>query len=184
MKRGTKVFISGLILTIVGAFLVPYMMIMPLFKAEYPEFKFKNPGKDNISLTEPGKYYLWNDYQTVYEGKVYNTSKQLPNGTTVKIFDLNSGKELKFNSDSSISVSMGNDAQNSIGYVEISGPQTLDIQIESGEERVFTFAQSRFMKILKSITGAIVLTAVLTVSGIIFIIWGIIRMTSKDPNTE
>lgn len=171
-------------MTIVGAFIIPYSMIMPLFKAEYPEFQFKNPGKENIEVETPGKYYLWNDYQTFFDGQTYNTSKQLPNGTKIKVIDADTGKELKFNPDASISVSVGNNSQTSIGYVEISSPQTLSVQIESNEERVFTFAQSRFMKILSTVAGAIVLSAILTVSGIGALIWGLVRMTAKEPKEQ
>lgn len=159
-------------------------MIMPLFKAEYPEFQFKNPGMENIQVSTPGKYYLWNDYQTFFEGQSFSTSKQLPNGTKVTVIDSVSGKELTFNPDASISISVGNNAQTSIGYVEISGPQSLSVQIESNEERVFTFAQSRFMKIISTVAGAIVLSAILTLSGIGALIWGLVRMTSKEKKVQ
>jgi len=184
MGKGKKMFFCGLIVTALGLIIIPYFKIAPLFNKEYPEFTFLTPGIDKAKVDVPGKYYIWNDYKTFYNNQSYNLSKSLPNGTTIKITDAASGEELKLIPDTGITVSVGDNHQNSVGYVEISNTKTLNIQVTCPEERVFTFAQSRFMSIVKTLFGMFVVCAFLSVFGIFLIIFGAIRMTAPRPPAQ
>lgn len=186
MKFGTKILLTGILLTIAGIFVVPYLFIMPLFESKYPEITFKAPGEETIEVIAPGRYYLWNDYQTFFDGQAYNNSKQLPSGTRIKIMDDESGKEMTFVSDSAISLSVGNKAQNSIGYVEVTDEKSLKIEVsQNSEERILTFAKSRFMDIVGTLISTGIFATILASSGIAMIIWGLVRMSSKEkPEIE
>ena len=184
MRKGKKMLLCGLFVTALGLIIIPYIKIFPLFNTEYPEFTFVSPGLDNVEVGMAGKYYIWNDFKTFYNNRSYNNSKTLPNGTTFKITDSQTGEELKLNPDQSITVSVGDNQQSSVGYIELEGKRTLNIHVSSSEERVFTFAQSRFMSIIKTLFGTFIACAFLSVFGIFLIIFGAIRMTAPRPPAQ
>jgi len=186
VKFGTKILLTGILLTVAGIFVVPYLFIMPLFESKYPEVTFKAPGVGTIEIIAPGRYYLWNDYQTFYDGQTYNNSKRLPSGTRIRIVNEESGKEIPFVADSSISLSVGNKAQNSVGYVEVSDGKSLKIEVsQNSEDRILTFAKSRFMDILGTLITTGIFASILAFSGIGMMIWGLIRMSAgEEPVIE
>lgn len=185
MRRGMKTFLLGLITVVLGSVVIPYVKIKPLFDAKYPEFTFKGPCEEVFMIDAPGKYYLWNDYQTFFENKNYDVSKKLPNGVKIKMTDSESGKEIAFNPDSSINFKVNRVSQNSVGYIVLGGKTNVKITIDGlSEDRVFTLAQSKVMDIFSTVIGTIITAGVLTVFGIFLVIWGIVKLSTKKKEDE
>lgn len=176
MKRGVKTIIAGVVLFITGAVFVPVACILLLIFNRSNDVQFKVPGTKEINIEKPGRYYLWNDYQTIYHGKSYSRSKHIPDGMEIKIRDAD-GAPLSFIADTSISSEDNGLAENSIGYVEVKSPGKVEIEISGGnEERIFSFAPSNILKIVGLIFGTIGLSALIAISGIAVGIWGIVKL--------
>ena len=180
MKKGIKTLITGILLSAVGAIVVPIAVVLPLIldKSDQQQ-QFVVPSTTEVEVGEPGRHYLWNDYQTFYDGKNYSQSKSIPDGIEIHVADLD-GKSLPFTSDTSISSSVGSYSKNSIGYVEVDSPGKLTVAVSgSPDNRVFSFSKSEIMKILGLIFGGIGLCLLLTTAGIGISIWGIIKLVKK-----
>lgn len=175
MKSGLILFILGGLLFI-GAFIVPFLFVLPLILGKTDEIQFKVPGELEFNAQTSGRYYLWNNYETVYHGKTYDDSEKLPDGLDIEVRDAN-GKELQFTGDTSSSVNGHGTSARSIGYVEVAQPGKLTIEVSGGtKERVFSFSKSKFVKILGLVSagvGASILAFIISVG---LIIWGILKL--------
>ena len=137
MKPGLKTLIIGITLFLLGGFVIPVLLILPIFLTKSSEQQFLIPGAKELTIEEPSRYYLWNDFQTVFEGKSYSRSERLSDGIEITVTD-GTGKILAFQSDTSIYSSSGSSSKNSIGYVDVSEPGELFITVKSAsEKRVF-----------------------------------------------
>ena len=145
--------IAGAVLFILGTVIVPVLFILPLIFGKSDEVQFIVPGTFEAKTEKPGRYYLWNDFQTFYDGKSYNRSERIPDGMEIRIWN-SDGTQLHLVSDPSISSSNGNSAAKSIGFVEIEKPGKVKIAVTGGDQRVLSFAPSKVFKIAGLILGA------------------------------
>lgn len=171
--------IVGAVLFILGTVIVPVLFILPLIFGKSDEVQFMVPGTFEAKAEKPGRYYLWNDFQTIYDGKSYNRSEGLPDGMVIKILN-SDGTQLHLVSDPSISTSNGSSAAKSIGYVEIENPGKIKIEVTGGDERVLSFAPSKVFKIVGLIVGAFAASALISISGLAIGIWGIIKLVRSN----
>ncbi|MDD5262205.1 MAG: hypothetical protein PHD76_10200 [Methylacidiphilales bacterium] len=167
MKKGLKTLIAGILLFVIGAFVVPIAMILPLILDGSKETQFMIPGSAEVDIEKPGRYYLWNDYQTVFEGKSYNRSEGIPDGLEISIKSAN-GEKLKFVSDTSISSSSGSSSKHSIGYIQAGNPGKLTVAVSgTAEPRVFSFSESGIMKMLGLIFAGSAISILVALTGIL-----------------
>jgi hypothetical protein len=182
-KRGSKSILLGLILFAGGAFVLPLIVVLSLFHEKPNEVQFIVPGEALLHAEKPGRYYVWNDFRTFYQGRNYHQSELIPDGVRIQISN-SKGEPLELITDSSITHSSGSASRKSIGYVEVAHPDTLKIEVSGGDEpRVLSFAQSRFFKIFGRIMGGFALSALTALSGIGLTIWGIFKF-SKSTRTN
>jgi hypothetical protein len=175
MKPGVKTIISGA-LFILCSLIVPLLIALPLILGKADEIRFRVPVNTEFTAREPGRYILWNDYQTLYNGRNYNQSQSLLDGMKIQILDAN-GSPLELINDGSTSVTSGTDAAKSIGYVEIEHPGKLQIEVSGGtEDRVFSFGRSRVLRIVGTILVGIGASVLLGLLGVLLVVWGIIKM--------
>ena len=178
MKPGTKPIILGVILFTLGGIAFPAAIILPLFLDDSIDQQFSIPGTIQVAIEEPGRYYLWNDHQTIFNGKTYNRSEDLPDGIEISITDTATGTLFDFIDTASISISGGNSAKRSIGYIEVSNPTRLQVDITGGnEDRIFSFARATFFEKLKRIFGGVALAFLAGSSGVGLVIWGVVKST-------
>jgi hypothetical protein len=184
MKRGIKTIIAGVVLFVLGAFVIPllcgFLVVLPLFLGSSNEVQFKIPGTAEATVEKPGRYYVWNDYRTFYQGKNYDRSERIPDGVEIRIHDSKGGL-LEFVGSTAISSTAGSSSKNSIGYVDIERPGKVSIEVSGGnEERVFSFAQSGILKLFGSILGAFGLSMLVAIAGFGITIWGIVKMVKAE----
>ncbi len=185
MKTGIKTIIAGVSLVILGVFAVPAAIVLPLILGDSNEKQFEIPGNTQIAVEKPGRYYLWNDYQTVFQGKSYNRFKSIPDGIEIKITNAETGELLDFVSDISISSSIGSSSQNTIGYIELQEPCSVDITVIGGaEKRVFSFSKSKLRDMLWLIIGGFVLSPTLGIAGFGITTWGIVKLGRSNKKGE
>lgn len=143
MKKGILPLGIGIFL-VITAIVAPIPVFISLLSQDKHETVFMIPATLEAQVNEPGKYYLWHNHHTVFEGEVYANNEELPHGLKISISD-GSGSELPFIADASTSSSSGSSAKQSIGYVEIAHPQQLKISISNtAENRIFSFSKSNF----------------------------------------
>lgn len=165
---------------LVAVMVVPLLFVLLLVFEHKQETQFKIPGTTAVAVKEPGRYYLWNDFRTIYNGKGYNKSESIPDGIEIRIRDA-SGHQLQFVSDASISMNDNGNAKKSIGYVEVERPGEVTVEVTGGsEERIFSFSQSGLLRIFGLVFGGFALSAMIAVAGLGLIIWGIVRLAKAN----
>jgi hypothetical protein len=184
MKPGIKKIITGGVIFFVGAFVIPLSFVLPLILHHEQESQFKAPGNTEITVTKPGRYYLWNDFRTIYDGKSYDRSENIPDGLDIRIQDAD-GHQLQFVSDGSISSSSSTSAKKSIGYVEVERAGKVTINVRGGSEnRIFSFSQSGLLMMFGLVLGGAGLAIVVSAAGIGLIIWGIVTRARANQSGE
>ena len=184
MKPGVLTLITGIVCFAVGAIAIPLIIILPLVFENSNDLQFKVPGTIEVPVGKPGRYYLWNNYQTIYKGTSYNRPQGIPDGMEIRIRNEN-GKLLEFVSDTSMSSTCGASASNSVGYVKVDGPGKLKIEITGGnEDRIFSFARSRLLTMIVRIAGGLLLSMVIGFGGLGMIIWGIVKLVRANKKSE
>lgn len=182
MKKPVKLLISGIAIFIVGGIILPLVLmaliIIPVFRVD-PNIEFLIPGSIEINVEEAGRYYVWNEYETIYEGKTYSKPKDLPDDLRISMHKKDGALQLDFVGDRSISMSSGSSSRKSIGYFQITeaGDYVVDVQGES-DQRVFSVGRShldlfRFL-LLIFIGGPVCLLS--SFVGFILVIVAIIKM--------
>lgn len=188
MVPGTKLLVTGITLCILGLLVITLVIPVLLFDLinDSNGEQFKAPGRTQVMVEEPGRYYLWNNYHTIFEGKSYNRSKRIPDGMEFKISNQETNKPFDFVPQLSISSNRGMKSSNSIGYVDITTPQNIEIEILGGaEERIFSFSRSVFSTQLGLIIGGALLTMLICSAGFALSIWGMVkRVNSKKYDDQ
>jgi hypothetical protein len=184
MKPGIKTIVAGGVMFLMGAFVVPLLFILPLILEHDQDAQFKAPGSIEVTAKKPGRYYLWNDYRTVYNGKSYDRSESIPDGLEIQIRAAD-GHELQFVSHGSISTSGGSSAKKSIGYVGVEHPGKVTVQVTGGsEDRILSFSQSGLLRMFGLILGGFGLSMIVAIGGIGLIIWGILKLVRANRKGE
>ena len=184
MKAGIKPIIAGGVLFFLGAF-VPMAVFLPiLINGDPSEEIFKVPGVAKVSVDDPGRYYLWNAHQIVFEGKSYNSTKSIPDGMEIIISNEDTSERFDLVSHSSMTSTRGTELKNSIGYFDVKSAGSLLIEITGGnEQRVFSFSKSPFVYI-KTFIVVTVLSAIIGLSGLGFILCGIVKLIKSNSTAK
>lgn len=177
MKCGIFQIIAGVVLFVAGVIFIPLAIVPLLVSAHSQETQFQVPGTQPVSVQKAGRYYLWNDFQTEFEGKFYDQTEDIPEKFTVKITDA-AGELLPFTNGASIySLRNGPNFKKTLGYVEIKNVGVVQIEVSGlTEQRIFSLAPYNTPEILRSVLGLFLLTAVAVISGMALVISGIIKM--------
>jgi hypothetical protein len=180
MRPGVKLIIAGSVLMVAGVLVVPLMVIVPLVLEDRLDVRFEVPGTAEAEVVEPGRYYLWNDFETVFEGTSYNRSEKVPDGYEIRIRDAE-GKLLEFTGNASITSSGPKGSKKSIGFVEVTEPGSVAIEVSGGdEERIFSFGPSIIFKILGMVFGGLGLAMLVGGAGFGVIIFGIVKLARSS----
>ncbi|HEY5042390.1 MAG TPA: hypothetical protein VIK53_10345 [Verrucomicrobiae bacterium] len=184
MKPGFKTIIAGVLVFLAGVIVLPLCVVLPLILGHSHNLQFKVPGSAEANIENPGRYYLWNDYQTVFNGRSYNRSEKIPDGMEIQIKDAD-GQPLQFFSDTSTSESGGGSSKNSIGYVQVEHPGKLEIQVSGGDgERIFSFSKSNLLKMFGIIMGGVGFSMLVGIIGIGLVIWGILKLVRASKTSS
>lgn len=185
MKPGVKTIVVGGAIFLLGAFVVPVALLLPLIlEGSRQDAQFKVPGTIEFVVEKPGRYYLWNDFKTVFDGKSYARPKDLPDGMEIRIQDAD-GRPIQFVSDGLVSMSSGGNAKRSVGYVTLVSPGKLTINVSGeAEERIFSFAPSRMLRMFGLVLGGFGLSMIIAFTGVGIAILGIVRFAKSHGDGE
>ena len=184
MKKYTKQIVSGVVLFILGGMIIPVVFVVLLFTSllnDKPLAKFTIPGQAIVTIEKHGRYYLWNDYQTVFEGRSYSSSEELPGRLEISLLEKEAGDPIEFVSSQSITSSSGDSHKNSVGYFEVDEPGSYILSVfGETEPRVCSFSKSFFNA--KSVLICMIaglLEMVMGIGGFVLIVIGVISIV-KD----
>jgi len=179
MKRGVKRIVVGS-LVMLGAVILAVAIIVPTVLSIKPQPQFLIPGQAEFPVDEPGRYFLWNDYETVFDGRVFNQSEDLPDGIEIRVQDAKTGEPVTLKHGINQTMTTGSTAKKSIGYINVTDPATVLIEVPSSpEERVFSFGRTDVFRLIGGIFAAIGGGLVLGFVGIGLVIWGIIAFATN-----
>lgn len=189
-----KKLVLGIVLC-VAAFAAPLLLVAPVLVslARDDAVALEAPGELDVTIEEPGRYYVWNEYNTVYLGKTYSVSKELPSGIMFSLVESDTGEAVPFEGDLSISVSAGERARNSAGYFDIEDSGEYRLEIAGLDQpRVFAFGPSVWSDMF-SFFGRILLGVLLAVifltAGVLLVVFGVISIAQRangrlDPRAD
>lgn len=180
MKKGLKTLIAGIAIFLTGAVALPAFFVFTLLSGGMAGQQFIAPGSAEIQIEKPGRYYLWNDYQTVYDGTTYNDSLTVPGGLTIRFSDA-SGQPLPLNADTSMSINIGSSSKNSIGFIEVTTPGSVAVSV-SGEVESRVFSVSAFS--LAGFARMILSGLALAFAGLAILIWGIVKLVRSSRSEK
>lgn len=189
MKKGVKKIICGTVLLIIGMAL-PFVLTIPFFLQIQEEGEvFRGPGVSRtISIDEPGRYYLWHNYSTVFEGRSYSFPEELPDGLSFSLTEQPSGNKIPMQSGSGFSEESGSRKKSSIGYFEVTEPGRYTVTISGNtEQRIFSLGKSSIDDLLGFfIKGAIGMVIALgaAIAAAVLIILGIVQLCREHKTAN
>ena len=134
----------GIAFVIVGIAIFAITLVQ-LIRGPALDPQTKVPGTVTAEIDTPGRYYLWDNHWTTFEGKKMKYADDWPNDATVTVRDSNE-TVLDFVPDSSQSWSIGNSGKTSVGYVDIASKSTIQLDIDNvGHDRIVSVS-NRTMK--------------------------------------
>lgn len=150
------------LLWIVAGVIGPVIILVPLFRSR-PVVEMVAPGTNTVTLN-PGKYGLWNDYKRIFQGTTYNSSSNLPPGSTFRLVSGNNAIQLM--PDMNAQVTFNNEARELAGsfHVPAGGNYSLEI---SGEfpPRVFSLRRAQLAEFFGRAISALALGSLGWIAG-------------------
>ncbi|MDG1301747.1 MAG: hypothetical protein P8R37_09195 [Opitutae bacterium] len=183
MKAGAKQIIAGAIVFGIGVICVPFLIVLTLLRDRSDLLEFEVPGVAMAFVDTPGRYYLWHDYQTMYDGRTYHNPIELPDDLVIKI-SAQGGIPLDFVSDSHASFSTIGRARQSLGYVEVNKAVQVTIDVTGGaESRIFSFSPFSVSRFVGLIVKGFLFAGLAAISSLGLIIWGIVKLANAPRKT-
>ncbi|CAA6678326.1 Unannotated [Lentimonas sp. CC19] len=167
--------IAGVLLFAVGVICVPLAIVLILLRDSTDLVEFVAPGTAMAFVETPGRYYLWHDYQTEYDGRTYHHAQELPDGLEIEMIG-KGGVVLELVSAANTTFSSNGRARQSIGYVEVAdaGQVTLNVTGDS-EPRIVSFSPFSLGRFVGLIVKGVLIALAAGVSSLGLMIWGIVK---------
>lgn len=105
-------------------------IIALLLFAPHPSQQFLAPGRHTMELAGPANYLLWNDYETVFDGRSYENADDLPAGAQISVIEQASGAKLATRPNTSSTVNRGSAKHRSIALFSTARPGHYEIIVE------------------------------------------------------
>lgn len=109
------------------------------------EEQTKVPGAVSAEAKEAGRYFLWDNHRTTFEGERLEYSAKLAEDAEIVVRD-SERNQLDFVRDASSSWSIGNNSKVSIGYVDVVKPTKLQFEIKQLARDRIVSVSNRSMK--------------------------------------
>lgn len=184
MRKWIIILAVGVVVFVVSIVLPLFLLLPMISEEDRPQLLI--PGSMHISVQEPGKYYLWDDYETVFKGRTYFHPEGLPGGLRITLMKVDSNEHIEIVGDSSFTSKRGSSSRRSIGYFDLlKGEYLLKVQGDT-EPRVFSFGQSVFTThFVLLVLGSVLFQFVglgLTALGTIFVVRNGLSSRKQRPS--
>lgn len=184
MKKGVGKIILGASIFVLSIIL-PVIIIVTMLIANDKGTKFQAPGSIEVNVEEVGKYSLSNNFATIYQGKSYSTSEDLPSGMTFILVNKNTGENVPMQTGLKSTTTSGSDKSASVGNFEITAPGKYVLTVSGNKQpRVFSFGKSQPLAFYGFILiGSFILVPLSFVAGLLLVIFGIINLVKGAQTT-
>ncbi|QDV25007.1 hypothetical protein [Aureliella helgolandensis] len=163
----------GFALFIVGMAVFAYTLV-PLISGAALDSQTKVPGTVTAEIAAAGRYYVWDNHWTTFDGERLKYAADRPQNAMVVVRDVN-GVELEFVPDASQNWSIGNNEKTSIGYVDVPTATTLQLNIaDTGRDRIVTVSNRTMKQELWSRLGGFAVAVALGAVGIPICVVGLL----------
>ncbi len=137
---------------------------------------FLAPGELLLTVPEAGRFYVFHDHQTVFQGTAYSHPEGLPNGWTFSVTRVDTGDACDLKYDTKMSESMGGTERKAIAYAHLSpGDYRIQVRGAGGGQRVLSVGPAMTGSIV-GFFGAILLAPLACLIGIGLAVWGLIAV--------
>jgi uncharacterized membrane protein len=140
------VFLAGLTLAA-----LPVWRFVAAFE---PATRFLAPGEVQVSVTVPGDYIVWHEHRTVYQGRAFNVSQAMPDGTRYRVMGPD-GRSITVEPQSGMTSEGSEGRSVSVAHFQAPISGTYRVFVEGGsEQRVMAVGPNRLWPLLK-LTGEV-----------------------------
>lgn len=137
-----------LLLVVIGG---PTWLIIRLVSGFSSGHQFLVPGTHTFNFKSPGKYIIWNDFQTFFNGRSYSSSPSLPDGLTITVIQRASQNQIPTKPTGSSSESSGSHKRHSICSFLAEKPGEYTIEVKNvPSQRVFMVRKAQVKDVLHS----------------------------------
>ena len=153
--------------------------LFQLYIGSGPDPLTEVPGKVTAEIKEPGRYYLWDNHWTTFEGERKKYAADCPEDAEISVKG-SDGKELTFVPDRSQNWSIGNSEKTSIGYVDVASASELEFTVgDVNRPRIVSVSKRSMKQDLWLRLAGTGIGAVVGILGIPVIILGFIQQRSS-----
>ena len=143
-KSLMRIFVAGIALILVGIGFFAFTLVRLIGGAALDP-QSKVPGSLSAEIEVPGRYYVWDNHWTMFDGQRVKYPAGWPAEAQIAVRDGN-GAQLAFVADASQNWSIGNNAKTSVGFIDVPAATAIQIDISDiGRERIVTIS-NRTMK--------------------------------------
>ena len=161
--------------------LLPIAMLVPFFRSHVAA-QMVAPGTNVVGLSA-GDYVLWNDHDTMFEGKTYASSSDLPGGVSIRLVSQTSGQAVPMIPDVSTTVRTGDAARKSVGRLSVLAAGRYALEISgSFAPRVFSLREPQMAAVLGGISVLLVAESVACIGAPLIIAVVAVRRTRAKAN--
>jgi hypothetical protein len=183
-KPGRMWYLVPLMIALVSVLFVPLAIVKAVTDKNVLAVQFAVPGETNLEVQRPGKYVLWNETQTIFQGQVFSFSPDLPNGMKIELTDLKTSNAIPMTADTSTSMSSSQESRHSVGYFEITEPGKYRVKVDGQfPQRVFYFRES-LLRQLGPIFRVFMLATAGLVIAILMTVFIFIKRLTSAPDTQ
>ena len=94
IRPGRWLFVLSGVIFVVGIFLYIYLLVFGFLFLNHNENRIAVPGKSTVEFDTAGKKYVFYEFNTVYNGKMYSTP-QVISGLICSLKEENTGKDIE-----------------------------------------------------------------------------------------
>jgi uncharacterized membrane protein len=157
-----------------AGFLAAAAVIVSLIFQYHEGVQFLAPGSKTLELAK-GRQVIWNDHVTVFEGRSYDSSKNLPDGTQIRVTD-SDGATVALRRTTGSTFRGGGTERVSVLEFEVTQPGRHEITVRGDfPPRVLSVGPDLVWLLLCSIFGAIGLVLLGCGTGVAIAAWAFIR---------
>jgi uncharacterized membrane protein len=143
--------------------------------------RFVVPGSHVITVEKAGKQVIWNDYRTVFQGRSYSASEQLPDGLHIRVTEAATGKDVDIEPDRGASSKTSAAERVSIASFE-AVPGRYTIAVEGNfPPRVFSVGPSFLLQLFGTIALAVAAMFLGFAVALALAIWTFLRRHPSAP---
>lgn len=171
-------YVLAVLLVLAGLMVLPAAIILPILTMPAP-VQFLVPGSTNLNLAEPGKYVLWHDTETIFNGRTYSGGP-LPDGLSMELSNAVTSTIVPLVPDSSTTMSMGGTSRRSVASFAVGTPGLHVLRVTgTTPPMVFSFAKSGWGNLLWSLGMGFILCPSLILAGVVLGICVFARRRSR-----